>query len=1658
MIPILIQLQPLDRETNLRTNIYVGSAAEPEALGLNATTWEPAISRRPRIAQDLASFELDGRFKLATADFIISLGMSTIQRPERLIWGGAPVTIWRVEDLAWDRRKIEFSGIVRNAPFDVNSGRLTMNCMVDRTRVEKPLLTLEFTGAGGLFGDSGMRGQVKPAGFGVNEACQAIWFDATYNIGMLDGYGNLVSVQNAIEGLDDRGAAVANYANYAALKAAIIAKTVKPGQWATAIADGLVGLGAPPADGLEWKFHATFGTTLPGAMMRRWIETHAGVPVGEVDIASFAALDAAVPREVRCHFTTQQTVDDLVEQMCLACNASPLITVQNKFAVTRAVAGAPVATLNRNRSQLPRVMDWRVAEPFDPVWKIVMRGERPASVTERDAVLYTDDIIPMGLYSATETYRDGMTVYATDGSEWLYIFATPTIGSPLPTWPATSNTWWQQLQPRVPLNGSMIGVADGAGTTVNLTSIGPQAVAFAGNSFSRTAGSGTFDACVRGDPMQGPQFVEMDIAVTTNLAVINIDDDATSYNQSAMLVNFYYRSSDGLWSLNYQNVSMGGGNTTAGLTGKLRITYDGIRFRAFVNQTQLGPDIQATATNLILWPKWHAYNGPNIVFTGLRAQPFTSNIWAEEGGPGRPSDNAGTTLTLVPVSSANIEVVGNSVRRSSGTGNWTAGVNSADSMLAGAFLSWRHVTGAGSYFVGLNDVPITNAANNFNQMDYGVYCPAGSGMTVYINGTDQVLGLAAAAAGDVFTVGYDNLTIRLWKTTAAGVTTLLHTYATTAGRRFLACATIFDLNAVAVFPITAMRFEPWTNQNWADIGGPGLPANNATADLVLTGIGTAANVIVGNTYKKTNLGGAHTGGAAASSPIIGAQFVETDILTGSVNCQVALDDNATDYVAGTNLLAYGNYNPATGGYSFGSNGSISTGSTTAGLTGRVRLEYDGLFFRLYIGGNLVGTPFAASAPDLKLWAKWPVYDANVLFTGAAAGPMTNNAWSQTGGPLRPADNAGTTLSFVANGAQAGDILIQGNRITRTVTTGGVGWNAGAYTNEIFPGAIRASARVIMIAASEAVFGIDPAPGAGANYLDPDYSFLVSSGNLYTINSPAGTTTNHGAIVAIGDMLTITYDGLNIRWYRTTVAGATTLLRTDAVAANLTFKVQVCIAYVGQGFSDIQAQPYTQNNWDVIDGTGRPSDWAGTSVTWGSNAISRIKVLGNKLTKIGGTSGSWDTRVYSLEPQMNAGSWQFKMLASSDPNQVMMCGLVENPTSWSIPYDNIIGIYSMLSSAGVTGWDNSTWLAGWVPGPAVTVANLATDVWTFEYDGNTIRIWQNSTLRGTKTVGPGKTYYLIYVPYLFQATMFDVLVGNGPDRYLDSLADGTNYGRTLQTELTGGLLRLTQAGGGRRLGDVRNMPNIAAMHLGFTFSGTISYTSTTTTATISITAGTVTSGSVNINYGALSKGITGTAGTTVRHYLFVDDPTNAGGSPSLQSTTSFASWMGGNGYVNLGYVDVVFPSSGTGGGGGAGGTGCVWLDAWVETRDRGWVQAREIRPSDFVKALALGAEGFDWVEVEAVEHTFEECYRVTAANGFEVTISWSTPITLRDGTVTDVFHIPGHELPVDVGRLDWSVCTIEHVGLRGVAKIRCHQRTYSAGDIAGRGILTHNPKP
>lgn len=475
---ILCQIQPWNPATGARETISVGSASNSLVMGLNGIEWQSVIVVRPRLSMEIVDDDLTGGLMTGRGDMTLNLNaLRGVTEKRNLEWEGAPITIWSGNGPTFADMAVEFVGLVRTGVINPDSDVVPISFEVDSSRLDVPLLTLEYTGGGGANGDPELRGKMKPAGFGSPKNVPPLLINATNNIYQVDGYGHLSSIAGVYESLASMGASFGNYASYADLLAA----AVPPGRWATCIAEGLIKLGAPPTGVITCD--PVFPTNRPGSVMLRWLQTHAGISASNIRTTDFDALTAAVNYPVSYWTDNTETVMDLLQRMCASCNAMPLLMLDGRIGVSRIFGGAESVTLQR-RGGSPTVTAWQTMAAPKPWWRMKLSAARVYRVHSENEIHYEDDITDQGDYQAGETYRQGHVVRnPADGIRYLYINATPSAGNAPP-----NAAYWSVYE--VAPDASNVRYASGA-TVESLMPAAAGADPTASNTAAAITGQGT---------------------------------------------------------------------------------------------------------------------------------------------------------------------------------------------------------------------------------------------------------------------------------------------------------------------------------------------------------------------------------------------------------------------------------------------------------------------------------------------------------------------------------------------------------------------------------------------------------------------------------------------------------------------------------------------------------------------------------------------------------------------------------------------------------------------------------------------------------------------------------------------------------------------------------------------------------------------------------------------------------------------------------------------------------------------------------------------------------------------------------------------------------------------------------------------------------------
>lgn len=200
-------------------------------------------------------------------------------------------------------------------------------------------------------------------------------------------------------------------------------------------------------------------------------------------------------------------------------------------------------------------------------------------------------------------------------------------------------------------------------------------------------------------------------------------------------------------------------------------------------------------------------------------------------------------------------------------------------------------------------------------------------------------------------------------------------------------------------------------------------------------------------------------------------------------------------------------------------------------------------------------------------------DAGIAYAG------TTSSWSGTYGSGKPADNASSDIVLI-NGAGT---TISGNSVAKTGGTDGV-WDAGFYSKDGYTGGAFVSFspaqtdKYLMV-------GLNRDPALDNSYSSIDYAWYVQSGATLAIYE-SDARRDYSFPYAAGDVLSVTYDGVNIRYLQNGIERRTVLaLGLPAMYVDSSFYG------TGGKVTNVRFGPLSSNVWSDTGGAGKPADYA-----------------------------------------------------------------------------------------------------------------------------------------------------------------------------------------------------------------------------------------------------------------------------------------------------------------------------------------------------------------------------------------------------------------------------------------------------------------------------------
>jgi len=210
------------------------------------------------------------------------------------------------------------------------------------------------------------------------------------------------------------------------------------------------------------------------------------------------------------------------------------------------------------------------------------------------------------------------------------------------------------------------------------------------------------------------------------------------------------------------------------------------------------------------------------------------------------------------------------------------------------------------------------------------------------------------------------------------------------------------------------------------------------------------------------------------------------------------------------------------------------------------------------------------------------------------GAGTGLDWGNVIGTGKPADNATSDIALVGRG-----IAVSGNNLTKAA--GVSGFDSDAYSTYGYTGGAFASA-VAVDNTHAIMFGLNTDQTADSNFTSIDYAmYLRSDGALWSYQN-GGSSKVISNSYAAGDVLMVTYDGVNVRWLKNGIV-LQTVTPASPITAPLYFDSS--FSHVGGKLSGVRFGPLSSSNWNDVGGAGKPQDNATVGATIGSNLYGQM---------------------------------------------------------------------------------------------------------------------------------------------------------------------------------------------------------------------------------------------------------------------------------------------------------------------------------------------------------------------------------------------------------------------------------------------------------------------
>lgn len=788
-----------------------------------------------------------------------------------------------------------FDGAVKGSP-EIQEDILSINLVDKSYLLLNNVLDLEYGGSGEYDGPIGYKGVMRPMVIGSVTGIVPILLNAPYLLFEYHAYGRTGGVQGLFENGLAFGAATTTVAwagSVAATYAALKAVTLTLGQWADAPSIGCFRLGGEPKDGgvitcdVIGQLKADNVTPYARADdILTWMVARSPIGSG-VDASNLTAYYTLIGSlNLGDYFDQQATIDETIRRWLAGSGSYYFFGSDGLFAVgsiRQAVSPDVTFDLTARSNQVEYLNSLPMSAPYeiiriggqkcfrvhenseisDALITFINQSTDPNywTINEKASKLIPEEADVEATYQALLTRGTALgittelTAATSARSTWLSYrnaqspawndktaptaITRTTAESNRSAYTAalvTLNKKVSEIDATLAVWNTITGTgkpSDYATTDILLTETGSSVLTIVGNSLKQTTGTGYY--CAVGQRMSGPCFAEVDIDTSSgSWTMVNLDRDATGASYVLQDIAVHYQQSAGTLNVYVGAGTASYGITIASLTGKLRVAYDGDRFRVFVGGIEQFVDLNAypylgicvgdwdaSGIGPNYYPKWQAYTS-GVTYTGLRIGAFADN-----------SRKLAFPLTAVGSSPPSIH------------GDMVISRTSATYQSA-----VRGIAFAGSIYA---EVDINNTGSNYtmiglDQSASGVIYSAAEDLFVQYQSSTGILfinrkgvniinpTLATGIVGKIG-VGYDGVRYRVWINGVEYALSSTYPGMFATGPGLTHYPKWCPYSAVSI--LTGINAYPFTESDYDSIGGKTAPEKGGTAGQNVAANGNA---------------------------------------------------------------------------------------------------------------------------------------------------------------------------------------------------------------------------------------------------------------------------------------------------------------------------------------------------------------------------------------------------------------------------------------------------------------------------------------------------------------------------------------------------------------------------------------------------------------------------------------------------------------------------------------------------------------------------------------------------------------------------------------------------------------------------------------------------